>query len=493
MTVLGDPGSTGPLRSEWLNHSDPLLRPSLSDTEFGAIKEVLDYYHPHGPLRAFTTYFRSGLGKPMYVAHGQYFDLDHVLGRILGVPGLSTGFGSQVYGGGKGHDLFGTTASSVGEAVERVLGSLAYVTHMDQIVTGSYRELAGRGLRCLHPEEFPIFAPEQLATDTRFEPWTEETKLGWIQGRRLRSGEDVYVPAQLVMLFYLHGPDEPLVGLAPSGGLASHVSRRDALWHGILELFERDAVNLRWYGGVPLDRVVIDRPLRNPALRRILETAGQQPGEIQFYLHNLDLHGYPVITATERDHWLRRYSYFAGGGVSDDTEESMLSALTEYAQAERSLRISLATPDWEFTEAFGRQFAIEQEATAHDFSNYIQVIPYYGFEENRPRVSWFYDGGAEVPLSELPQCREHDPDGRWNALMRLLDERRWDPVVFDFSLPQFRHTSLMKVVMPELTPPYPPSSPGLGNPRYRTVPFESGRRDHPLTFAELNNEPLPYP
>jgi ribosomal protein S12 methylthiotransferase accessory factor len=493
MTVLGDRASTGPLRSEWLNHSDSLLKPTMSDTEFAAIKEVLDYYHPHGPLRAFTTYFRSGSGKPMYVAHGQYFDLDHVLGRILGVPGLSTGFGSQVYGGGKGHDLFGTTASSVGEAVERVLGSLAYVTHMDRIVTGSYRDLSAKGLPCLHPEQCPIFAPEQLATDTRFEAWTEDTTLGWIRGTRLRSGTELYVPAQLVMLFYLQGPDEPLIGLAPSGGLASHVSRRDAIWHGVLELFERDAVNLRWYGGVPLDRVVIDRPLRNLALRRLLETAGQQPGEIKFYVHNLDLHEYPVITAVERDGWLRRYSYFAGGGVSNDAEEAMLSALTEYAQAERSLRISMATPDWEFTEAFGRQFAIEKDATALDFGNYIQVIPFYGFEENRGRVSWFYDGGSEVPLSELPHRVDDDPEQQWNALMGLLDDRGWDPIAFDFSLPQFQHTSLMKVVLPELTPPYPPSSPGLGNPRYRTVPFESGRRDHILTFDELNNQPLPYP
>ncbi|UYQ60642.1 YcaO-like family protein [Streptomyces peucetius] len=485
---------TPTLHSEWLNHRDRLLKPSLNDVEFGAINEVLDHYHPHGPLRTFTTYFRSGLGKPMYVAHGQYFDLDHVMSRLLELPGLSTGFGGQVYGGGKGHDLFGTTASSVGEAVERVLGSLAYLTYMDRILNGSYRTLTGKGIPCLHPEEFPVFAPEQLATDPLYEAWTEDTELGWIAGHRLRSGEEVYVPAQLVMLFYLHGPDEPMIGLAPSGGLASHISRRDALWHGVLELFERDAVNLRWYGGVPLDRVVIDRPLKNRALRRLLETAGEQPGEIGFYLHNLDLHDYPVLTAVERDGWLRRYSYFAGGGVSDDTEEAMLSALTEYSQAERSLRISLATPDWEFTEAFGRQFAIGKDAQAADFTNYIQVIPFYGFEENRDRVSWFYDGGEEIPLSELPRRRAGEaPERRWDALMGLLAERGWDPIAFDFSLPQFRHTSLMKVVMPELSPPYPPQAPGLGNPRYGRVPFEAGRRERPLTFEDLNTNPLPYP
>jgi ribosomal protein S12 methylthiotransferase accessory factor len=381
----------------------------------------------------------------------------------------------------------------VGEAVERVLGSLAYLTHLDRILTGSYRSLSARGIPCLHPDQMRIFAPEQLAGHPLYEAWTEDSELGWIAGRRLRSGEEIHVPAQLVMLFYARGAGEPSIGLAPSGGLASHISRREALWHGILELFERDAVNLRWYGGVPLDRIVVDEPPRNRTLRGLMETTAAQPGEIRYYLHNLDLHDYPVVTAVERDGWLRRYGYFAGGGVSDDTEDAMLSALTEYSQAERSLRICLATPSWEFTEAFGRQFAIEQDAKPSDFSNYIQVIPFYGFEGNRERVSWFFDGGREVALSELPRRAASDPQRRWAALMSLLAERDWDPICFDFSLPQFRHTHLVKVVMPELTPPYPPQAPGLGNPRYRCVPYESGRRERPLEFADLNVNPLPYP
>ena len=493
MSILGDGGPAGPLRGEWVNHADPLMKPRLSTVEFEAIHEVLAYYHPQGPLRAFTTYFRPGTGKPMYVAHGQYFDLDHVLGRLIGTPGLSTGFGTQIYGGGKGHDMFGTVASSIGEAVERVLGSLAWVAWRERIVHGTYRDLVRQGLTCVHPEEFPIFAPEQLANDELFEAWTEDTYLGWIPGHRLISGVQTYVPAQLTMLFYLRQPGEAFIGVAPSGGLASHVSRRDALWHGILELLERDAVNIRWYGGIPLDRIVLDRPVRLPGLRRILDAAAGQPGEIRFYSHNLEFPEYPVVTAIERDPWLRRYSYFAGGGVSDDIDEALLSALTEYAQAERSLRLGLATPDWEFTEAFGRQFAIEPDARAKDFSNYIQVIPYYGFESNRERASWFFDDGPEVPLSSLPTRPDPDPERRWDALIAMLSGRGWDPIVFDFSPEQLNRTRLMKVVVPELTPPYPPSSPGLGSPRYRSVPHTSGRREAPLDFADLTTSVLPYP
>lgn len=482
------------LRGEWINHTDHLARPRLSDEEHRAFGEVLRHYGPYSVFRAFTTYFRAGSGMPMYVGHGQYFDFDHVLGRLLGLSGLSTGFGGQIYGGGKGHDLFGMTASSLGEAVERVLGAIACVELRRELLTGSYRDLAGRGLTCLHPDEAPIFAPEQYAAEAdKFEQWAEDTRLGWVPGRRLLSGEQVYVPAQLVMLFYARDEEEPRIGLAPSGGLASHINAWESLFHAILELFERDAVNLRWHARIPLDRIVLDRPIRSKPLRRLLETAEGAPSPIRFFHHNLDLEEYPVVTVKQFDPAFRRYGYYAGGGVADDVEEAMLSALTEFSQAERSLKICLAAPDWEFSSAFSRQFHIDEDATPEQFTNYIQVIPYYGYEESRHRLDWYLDDGGEVPLSTLPTVADRSPTRRWEQLRALLRARGWDPIVFDLTPPQFEQTRLVKVVMPQLSPPYPPSAPGLGHPRYAEVPLAAGRTDHPLTYAELNHAPLPYP
>ena len=304
-----------------------------------------------------------------------------------------------MYGGGKGFDLFGMTASSIGESVERVLGGLAYLHLQDRIVFGSHRQLSAEGRRCLHPDELPLFAPEQHAAgDLLFEPWTEDTPLGWIKGHRLFSDEAVWIPAQLVLLFYPRVGDEPPIGLAPSGGLASHINRAEAVYHGICELFERDAVNVRWYSGLALDRIVIDRPLQNRQLRSLLDSAERAPGEVRLFHHNLDFAEFPVVTIKQFDPCFSRFGYFAGGGVGPDIEQALVSAFTEFAQAERSLRICQAAPHWEFASAFTRLFDIHADATPREFTNFIQVIPFYGHDGNRCRLDHYLNGGREIPL-----------------------------------------------------------------------------------------------
>lgn len=486
------PRSRG-LTGQWWNHRDPLQRSRLADQERVALHEVMEHYSPHGVLRAFTTYFRPGCGMPMYVGHGQYLDFDNVLRRLTGLSGLETGLSTQIYGGGKGYDLFGMVASSVGESVERMLSASTFVDSASEVVYGSYRELTGRGMPCLHPEQMPLFAPEQLAAHHIFEPWTEDSHLGWVAGTRLRSGSQVYLPAQLVLLFYLRTEGESIIGMAPSGGLASHINRTEALYHGIVELIERDGLNLRWFTGIPLDRVVVDRPPRDRRLRRLLAALDRAPEDVRFYYHNLDLPDFPVITAKSFAPWFQRYGYAAGAGVAPDIEAAMVSALTEFAQAERSLKICLAAPDWEFSFAFGRMFSIAEDATGEQFANYIQSIPFYGYPGNQAKLEHYLTGGKELPLSELPAMTDHSLPARWDRLMSTLRAQDWDPIVFDFAPAEFTQTALVKVVIPELTPPYPQSAPSLGHPRYAHLPQQAGYRDRPLETADLATDPLPYP
>lgn len=486
--------STGSCSSYTLNHKRSFLPSRISAEEATAIEEVLSLYSLYSALRTFTTYFRPGAGLPMYVGHGQYFDFDYVMSRILGLSGLSTGFGVQVYGGGKGHDLFGMLASSIGEGIERVLGSFAYLSYQDRLVHGSYKNLKDGGLNPMHPSAVDILAPEQYNDpDNLFDIWTEDTPLGWIPGYRLFAGEKIWIPAQLILLFYFRNSDEPSIGLAPSGGLASHISKKEALYHGICELFERDAVNIRWYSRIPLDRIVIDRPIKNPKLIRLLEATDRDPGEMNFFIHNLDQSHLAVVTAIQFDKWYSRFGYYAGGGVDTDIEEAMLSAMTEFSQAERSLKICLAAKEWEFSDAFSNMFDIHEDARREEFNNFIQVVPFYGYRSNQKKAAWYFEEGDEVPLSSLATTTDKSIDSRWKSIEDLLSGYGWDPVIFDFTPEGMRHTSLVKVFIPELSSPYPPSTPGLGHKRYYTVPVESGYATRAPKLHELTREPLPYP
>jgi ribosomal protein S12 methylthiotransferase accessory factor YcaO len=117
-----------------------------------------------------------------------------------------------------------------------------------------------------------VFSDDQYADPHfQFDRWEEDSYLGWIPGRRLFSGEEIYVRAQLVLFIHYRQEDEPRIGVAPSGGLASHVDDRQAICHAVTELIERDAVNLRWHGRVPLDRIVMDVEPADRELRRALK------------------------------------------------------------------------------------------------------------------------------------------------------------------------------------------------------------------------------
>lgn len=477
-----------------LNCRRPVIKPSLTQEEAEALREVESLYCPSGFIRLLTTYFRPAAGAGLNVGHGQYFDFDHITSRLLGVAGLNSSYASQVYGGGKGIDLHETYVSSMGEGIERVLGSFAFLAWADRLQTGTRREMEDRGNRCLGPESLPIFSEAQHADPHfAFDRWDDDTEMGWIPGIRLYSGETTWVPAQLVLFIYYRPDEEPLIGLAPSGGLASHINTELAIYHALDELIERDAVNLRWHARVPLDRVVMDVEPRNLRIGRALQALKRGIGRPEFYLQNLDFFEFPVLTAIEFDNWLPEMRYNAGGGIGATPDDAMRSALGEYCQSERSLRICQLAKNWQFETAFHRLFGIHADAEPYEFRRFVQAITYYGHPRNQERADWYFNGGGEVLLSDLyGRCDAADPD-RYRRIHLAMQQRGIDPIMFNFTPPGFRRTKVWKAFIPELSQPYPPQSPALGHPRYLECPVKAGYRETPLAQADLLCDPLPYP
>jgi ribosomal protein S12 methylthiotransferase accessory factor len=428
---------------------------------------------------------------PIHVGHSEYLDFDAMLRRLIGSPSLSTGLGQTLFAGGKGYDVPHMFVSSVSESVERVLGSLAIFDR--EILYATYRDMTRRGYACLGPGDIPLFAPEQYASgDLLYEPFTEESFVGWLEGRRLLGGERVWMPAQLVALFYPYRADEALIGYSTSGGLASHINERRALFHAITELIERDAVNLRWVSRMAPERIDLDRPPRLPALARLMDAGEGLPGEFHFYLHSTDIPAVPVVTVMQVCPWLQRWSYYAGGGVNLDIDLAMLQALTEFGQSERTLRLASAAPERGFAYGVRRMFDIEPDTPLSRIDIFFKIIAYYGYPQNARKMDWYLHGPGRVALSSLPsdRCTE---DEAYERLLDVLRQHSIDPVVFDFSPPQLRQVRLMKAYVTELAPPYLHSKPLLGHPRYYELPKRLGFSPGQLEFADLLTDPMPYP
>lgn len=123
----------------------------------------------------------------------------------------------------------------LGEALERYSGLTADI---------GGELLAPRDVRPLL--QFPrCAADEECPNSCRSFPLDAE--LTYIPVRRLADGEQVLIPAGYVHVHFWPNSPEPVVTLPISTGLAFRQSLADALWQGLCEVVERDALMMTWW------------------------------------------------------------------------------------------------------------------------------------------------------------------------------------------------------------------------------------------------------
>ncbi len=466
----------------------------MNEAEGKGIQDLVHFYAPHGPMRKVVTYLGPSGGVPIHVGHSENFDFDYMMRRMMGLSSLNTSIGETLFAGGKGADIPNMFVSTLGEAVERFLGSLAIYEKAEEIEYGTIKQMASRGYNCLGPEDLPLFAEEQFkAGDLYYQRFTEDSFLGWIEGKRLLSGDAVWLPVQIVALFYSLHPEEDLVGYSTSGGLASHISKEEALFHGITELIERDAVNLRWVSRMPPEPIELDRPIRSRGLQKLLEMSRGVPGGSTFYLQTTDIPEIPVVTVMEVCRWLKKWSYYAGGGVNLDIDQAMLQALTEFGQSERSLRLAQSAPDWGFSWGVRSMFDVDEDTPVSQIDIFFKIIAYYGYPKNVRKMDHYMNDGKMLGLSSLATDDSKTTEDRFLNLCKVLRHHKIDPIVFDFTPPQLKNIRLMKTYIPELALPYLHSKPLLGHPRFYEMPRKLGYTSKPLEYKDLLTDPMPYP
>ena len=145
------------------------------------------------------------------------------------------------------------------------------------------------------------------------------------------SGAVMLAPATNVLL----SPDLPLTS---SNGLAAGTSRQSATDAAILELVERDAVAVWWYGRIKRPAVPLEHLDLAGAgdLRRWLQTRRRRTWILDV-THDL---GIPVMVAVSSTKSGKGIAYAAAART--DPHEAALSAVLELLQAEISLQLAAA-------------------------------------------------------------------------------------------------------------------------------------------------------
>ncbi|WP_405421109.1 TOMM precursor leader peptide-binding protein [Streptomyces erythrochromogenes] len=389
-----------------------------------------------------------------------------------------------------GHtDSFARSAHvGVLEGLERYAGMRARARTTS--VTGPLNRF---GADAVDPRDVGLYSEAFHRDNPRVRPFDPDREIAWVWGWSLRDRTPRLVPE---ILTYYHAPGlENRFVQESSNGCASGGSLAEAAYFGLMEVVERDAFLLTWYGRQPLPEIDPASSSR-PSTRAMVDRLEMYGYRARFFDTRITF-PVPVVTAVaERfDGGPGRMCFGAGAGL--DPESALASALCEIATDAVNLP-GRTTRDEARLRAMAADFDLVTALHDHPLV--------YGIPEMGAHADFLLRGpGRERPrtVAELEW-----PD-RWGApasddvrtdlerCVSAVAAEGFDVVVVDQTMPEQRALGLHTVSV--LVPGLLPIDFGwsrqraLGMPRMRTGLFAAGLREHPLEPGDLNPAPHPFP
>ncbi|MFD5200050.1 TOMM precursor leader peptide-binding protein [Streptomyces sp. NPDC058375] len=357
-------------------------------------------------------------------------------------------------------------------------------------VVDSYRNLSGQGQAALNPADCGFYAPETYAADPLVSPFDPDRAIPWVWGHSLRDDAPVLIPARLA--HYSAGVDADNFVFECSNGCATGASPEEAILFGLLELVERDAFLLAWYGRARLTALDLTTAT-TPAVRSMLDRAALHGYDVHAFDTRMDL-AVPVVTAlaVRRDGGPGTLSFSAAAGFDPaDTVEAALSEVLTYI------------PHLPYQVAERRA---ELEEMERDFTKVLHLKDHaqlYGLPSMARHAAEYLEPVAVLPPAEAfadwqplrPRTGDLLDD------LRLLRDRLagagYDVLAVDQTTPEQRRMGLHTVST--IAPGLLPLDFGwsrqraLRMPRLRTALRAAGRRADDLPEAEIKAVPHPFP
>ncbi|GGN26304.1 hypothetical protein GCM10011578_060820 [Streptomyces fuscichromogenes] len=256
---------------------------------------------------------------------------------VLAVPGVSR----EAAGYGRTRDFDSAWSIAVAESLERLA---AYAPAKRTGVTAGYADVADDAI---DPRSLGLYPPDRfLVPGFPYREFTEDAVTDWVWGYSFGRGRPVLVPESFV---YYRLPKPPGGGhgfaCEISSGCALGGCYEEAVLHGILEVAERDAFLLAWYGRTPLPEIdlatVPDR--RIPLVAERVERQG-------YRVHVFDTtreHGIPSFwTLAEDVTGTGRPRAVSTGGSGLDPAAAILAALHELSQTVEYVTVLAFDPGW---------------------------------------------------------------------------------------------------------------------------------------------------
>jgi ribosomal protein S12 methylthiotransferase accessory factor len=399
----------------------------------------------------------------------------------------------EIYWGGHADTFHRSLRIGLFEGLERYAG----VRPRDRqvAVRASLDEL---GDQALDPRDCGLYPPEFHRSQPHAPAFSPTAELPWVWGYSLRDRRPLLVPQ--VLAYYHSGTEEDRFVQECSSGCASGASLTEAVYCGLMELIERDAFLLAWYGRLPL-------PELDPRTSRRRST--------RYLVDRLALYGYrarffdtgstfpvPVVTgvAVRDDGGMGALCF--GAGAALDPQDALDAALAE-----------IATDATQLATRAGRDEA-RLRAMADDFDQVTALHDHpmlYGLPGMARHADFLLGGPVRPAGGPLPLSRARGtagPGGRGPGgapdlgtdvaeCVRMLAAAGHDTIVVDQTVPEQARLGLhtAAVIVPGLLPIDFGwgRQRALGMERLRTAPVAAGYRTTEARPDELHRVPHPFP
>ncbi|MFI6691841.1 TOMM precursor leader peptide-binding protein [Streptomyces sp. NPDC050433] len=360
-------------------------------------------------------------------------------------------------------------------------------------VVDSYNNLvadAADAADALNPADRGFYADATYEKDHLVSPFDPDRPIPWVWGHSLRDERPILVPARLA--HYSAGVEADNFVFECSNGCATGGSLEEAILFGLLELIERDAFLLAWYGRARLTEIDLGS-CRGGTIRTMLDRAALHGYDVHAFDTRMDL-AVPVVTAlaVRRDGGLGTLSFSAAAGF--DPEGTVDAALSEVLTYIPHLPYQVAEREGEL-----REMADDYRKVLH-LKDHAQL---YGLPEMAEHAREYLEPTAVRTLEETyadwAPLRPRTGD-LLDDLRLLRDELAgagYDVIAVDQTTPEQRRMGLHTVST--LVPGLLPLDFGwtrqraLLMPRLRTALRVAGRRTDDLPESAIKAVPHPFP
>ncbi|GEA82505.1 TOMM precursor leader peptide-binding protein [Cellulomonas uda] len=365
------------------------------------------------------------------------------------------------------------------EGLERYAGT--HRRRNAEPVMAAYTDLEGFAL---DPSTCGFYPAAAYECDPMIAPFSASAVIPWVWGWSLRDERPVLVPRRLS--HYSSGAEHDNFVLTTSNGCATGSSLEEAVLHGLLELVERDAFLVGWYGNADLPEIDL-ASVPSPLVAAMADRARLQGYRIHAFDNRIDMR-IPAVTAlaVRSDGGLGTLSFAAAAHFDPvrAVEGAIEEALTYLPHQAR-------------TVADRRQ---ELEAMARDYS-LVHGLPDHAALFGLPAMARFADSylhpSRTASLDELYRewqaVRPRSLDLR-DDLRACLDElAEHDVIVVDQTAPEQEPMGLRTVCV--IVPGLVPFDFGWTRQRALTMPrtWNALGTSGAVSAADLRRVPHPFP